>query len=126
MNGLTLAYLGDAYYELYIRKYLISLGFTDVDILHKKAVMFTSGKAQAEIFTYFQEQNILTEKELDAFKRGRNASPAKRHNISAKAYQTATGFEALIGNLSIYDETRCHQLIELAIRYMVEKVGEGA
>ena len=33
-NGLTLAYIGDAYYEMWIRNYGLSIGLTLVNDLH--------------------------------------------------------------------------------------------
>ena len=38
INGSDLAYIGDAYYELYIRMYLLSLGITKPNELHKKNI----------------------------------------------------------------------------------------
>lgn len=46
-NSLTLAYLGDAVYELYIRKFLISKGIVKVDELQKAATKYVSAKGQA-------------------------------------------------------------------------------
>ncbi len=115
MNGLTLAYLGDAYYELKIRNYLVSKGLTDVNQLHQQAVKFTSGVAQAKFIEYFILNQVLNEKEINTFKRGRNAGGQGRKNIDAKTYQSATGFEALIGDLFLQDKARADQLINLCI-----------
>ncbi|MGE4320560.1 MAG: Mini-ribonuclease 3 [Acholeplasmataceae bacterium] len=115
MNGLTLAYLGDAYYELKIRNYLVSKGLTDVNQLHKQAIKFTSGVAQAKFIEYFILNQVLNENEINTFKRGRNASGQGRKNIDAKTYQSATGFEALIGQLFLQDKTRADQLINICI-----------
>ena len=49
VNGLTLAYLGDSYYELKVRTHLVDNKWTDVNDLHKKAITYTSGSAQANI-----------------------------------------------------------------------------
>jgi len=115
MNGLTLAYIGDAYYEFKIREHLVKNGLTDVNQLHHKAVTFTSGVAQANIITYFINHDILDEEEIVLFKRGRNASGQGRKNIDAKTYQSATGFEALIGGLFLDKQERADQLINLCI-----------
>ena len=69
MNGLTLAYLGDAYYELFVRKHFINLGYTNVGILHKMASKCTSGVSQAFAMVNLLETNFLTEDEIDAFKK---------------------------------------------------------
>lgn len=115
MNGLTLAYLGDAYYELFVRKHFINLGYTNVGILHKMASKCTSGVSQAFAMVNLLETNFLTEDEIDAFKRGRNAHVTTKRKIDLKTYRIATGFEALIGYLSINHEKRCQEVIEKAI-----------
>ena len=71
MNGLTLAYLGDAYYELEVRKHLINKGFTKVKVLHNEAIKYTTGQAQAQIYETLLESDFLTEEEITIFKRGR-------------------------------------------------------
>ena len=118
MNGLTLAYLGDAYYEFCIRKYLVDKKITHVNQLHKEAIKYTSGVAQAKIVEAMIEQHILSALEIETFKRGRNSSGPGRKNIDAKTYHLATGFEALIGECYLNNLARVHELIELAITYI--------
>ena len=115
MNGLTLAYLGDAYYEFRIRQYLIDQGLTDVNQLHKRAVSFTSGVSQAKLIDYLLNSGKLDDNEVTLFKRGRNASGQGRKNIDAKTYQSATGFESLIGGLFIDNKDRADQIIDICI-----------
>lgn len=118
LNGLTLAYIGDAYYELKIRTYLIEKKLTNVNMLHKQAIRFTSGIAQAHIMKHFIDDELINEDEMDLFKRGRNASGPGRKNMDAKTYHMATGFEALIGYLYLNDLNRANQLIDDALRYI--------
>lgn len=125
MNGLTLAYLGDSYYELAIRQYLINQKWTDVNELHKRAIRYTSGRAQASIIDHWIDTHILTEEELDFFKRGRNASGRGRGNMDAKTYAHATGFEALIGGIYLNNEQRAKALIVEAIRWIEEGESHG-
>ena len=47
LNGLALAYVGDAIYEIYIRDYLVGLGYTKPSQLHKMATHFVSAKGQS-------------------------------------------------------------------------------
>lgn len=122
MNGLSLAYLGDAYYELAVRKYLLNQGITKIDQLHKQKVKFSSNAAQTKAMNHFLKEEILTEEEISAFKKGRNGAHFGRKNIDIVTYQQATGFESLIGYLSIHDETRCNELIAKAIDYI--RLGE--
>ncbi len=120
LNGLSLAYIGDAIYELMIREHVISLGVTKVNNLHKKVIKLTSGASQAQIIHYFLANNILTEEELSIFKRGRNSHiKSSRKNINLADYLDATGFEALIGYLYLIKANdRLNQLIDLSIELM--------
>ena len=47
-NVLSLAYIGDAVYSVYIREYLINKGICKVDKLQKESVNYVSAKAQAK------------------------------------------------------------------------------
>ncbi len=125
MNGLTLAYLGDAYYEYRIREYLIQQQLTNVNQLHKSAILFTSSKAQASIVHLLIEQGALSERELDYYKRGRNASSNARKNVDRQTYSYATGFEALIGGLYLTDRKRSDELIDMAISIVTKGVKNG-
>ena len=111
MNGLSLAYIGDAYFEIMVRQYLLEKGITKVNELHKEAIKFTSGEAQAKFIDLFMENNILTSEEIEIFKKGRNSSTSHRKNLSNALYQKATGFEALIGFL--YESKNIERLNEL-------------
>lgn len=118
LNGLTLAYIGDAYYELSVRTHLIQNKITNVNDLHKKAIKFTAGTAQSLIIIKLMEENLLSTDEIETFKRGRNSSGPGRKNIDAKTYHYATGFEALIGFLYLHDKNRADELIRLAIIFI--------
>jgi ribonuclease-3 family protein len=112
LNGLSLAYIGDAVYEIYVRKHMINLGYTKVNALHKHVIKFTSGGAQAEIIHMLINENILTEDEISIYKRGRNSSVnTSRKNISLREYLDATGFESLIGYL--YLDNQIERLEEI-------------
>lgn len=124
MNGLTLAYLGDAYYEYRIREHLIEKQLTNVNQLHKRAIVYTSGRAQAAIIHQMIQQNMLSEEELDLYKRGRNASGNGRKHVDRKTYSYATGFEALIGGLYLNNRNRADELIRHAIE-MTEGASHG-
>lgn len=100
INVITLAYLGDAIYEVYIREFLIRLGIVRVEELQKKAVFYVSAKGQASILKRLLDENRLTSEEIDVVKRGRNykrSSHPKHTDILT--YKLSTGFETLIGYL---------------------------
>ncbi len=112
-NGLTLAYIGDAAYELIVRDYLLSKGLTKVDHLHKDAIKYTSAIGQVRAFDVIE--TLLTEEEYAIFKKGRNAkSDRKARNASLADYKKATGFESLIGYLHINNkEKRLKELLDI-------------
>jgi len=120
LNGLAFAYIGDAYYELEVRKHLIESGFTSVNILHNKAINYTSSKAQAEVIEYLINSETLSEDEMHAFKRGRNNSSSGRKNVDAKTYVLATGFESLIGYLYVNNKKRLDEIMSLSFKYIEE------
>ena len=118
LNGLTLAYIGDSVYELYIRNHIVSLCYTKVNDLHKHAVLFTSGLNQAKIVRYLISNNYLNDEEFDAFKHGRNSHVnTTRKSISLKDYLDATGFEAMIGYLYLSNKKeRLNEILETIIK----------
>ena len=64
MNGLSLAYIGDAIYELEVRRHFLSLGLTKVNELQKRSKHYVSAKAHAALFeqmmlSHIQKQKIL-------------------------------------------------------------------
>lgn len=68
-NGLTLAYIGDAIYELRIRNYVLSLGLTKVNDLNKKATFYTCGHGQSIAMHKLIDINFLTDEEISFFKK---------------------------------------------------------
>lgn len=116
-NGLCLAYIGDAVYEIYVRNYVLSLGLTKVNELHKKVTCFTNAAAQASSSHLFLQNNILSEEELSIFKRGRNSHVhTARKNVDISTYLDATGFEALLGYLYLKNNTkRLEELIQISL-----------
>ena len=102
VNVLVLAYLGDTFYEDYIREYLIKLGINNVNELQKKSVNYVSAKAQATILTRLINENEFNDEEMDIIKRARN-NRSKSHPKSCDiiTYKYATAFEALIGYLKL-------------------------
>jgi ribonuclease-3 family protein len=118
LNGLTLAYMGDAVYEIYIRKYVISLGYSKVNVLHKRVIKYTCGNAQAVLMHSLLEENLLTEEEINIFKRGRNSHVhTQRKNMNIQDYMDATGFEAVIGYLYLMENiSRSEEIVEYAVK----------
>jgi ribonuclease-3 family protein len=109
-SGLTLAYIGDAIYDLVIRTYIVEHGNAPVNKLHKQVVKLVQASAQAKLYHIIQD--MLTEEEETIYKRGRNAkSFTSAKNADIVEYRTATGLEALFGYLYLTDQTA--RLLEL-------------
>lgn len=64
LNVLSLAYIGDAIYEVYIRKHLIQKGIVKVEQLQKEAVNYVSAKNQAYFLKNMIDNNVFTENEM--------------------------------------------------------------
>lgn len=120
INSVSLAYIGDAVYELFIREYLITHGKIQSGELHKRAIQFVTAKAQARIVQQWLSDGTLTEGEERVVKRGRNAkSGAAPKHTSIQAYRYSTGFESLLGYLHILEEhDRAEELMKKAIQYI--------
>ena len=118
INGIALAFEGDAVYSMYIRRHLIFQGLTKPKQLHGEATKYVSAKAQANLISLMLEEGILTEKEEDIYKRGRNAnSHTKAKNTDIVTYRMSTGFEAVMGYLHMTEAIeRLEELIDWCIR----------
>lgn len=122
LNGLALAYVGDAVYEVYIRDYLIEQGQTKPNMLHRMATRYVSANAQAFLIQEMLGAFLLTEEEVLIYKRGRNAkSHTSAKNADITTYRIATGFETLIGYLHLSKQT---VRLEELIFWCIQKVGE--
>ena len=98
LSGLSLAFIGDAVYELFIRSYVLSKGEARVKDLHKDTVRLVNADFQADMTDILMPQ--LREDEIAVFKRGRNAHAGHTpKNKSEAQYHKSTGFEALVGYL---------------------------
>lgn len=99
INTTALAFIGDAVYEVFIRKYVMERGPHNADMLHRKAVFYVRAEGQAKAVKSLI-RDFLTEEEIAFVKRARNhKSVSKSRSAGPVAYKLATAFEALIGYL---------------------------
>lgn len=118
-SPLTLAYIGDAAYELIIRSLLVGKKNMQPEKLHKMSIQIVKAETQAAMAEALKE--VVTEEELAVFKRGRNAKAVtKAKNASMSQYRRATGFEALMGWLYLKGNT--DRMIEIS-KIGLERVG---
>ena len=114
-SPLTLAYIGDAVYDLVVRSVLVNRGNTAVNNLHKRASAIVKAPTQAQVAASIMDD--LTDEEKDIYRRGRNSKPhTKAKNASTIEYLEATGLEAVVGFLYLKgDMDRALNLIRLGL-----------
>lgn len=115
LSPLTLAFLGDCVYDLFVREMLVVKANRPPKKLHSNAVEKVNAAAQAKASQ--KVVPLLSEKELAVFKRGRNAHP---HHIpkngNPKDYHFATAMETLFGYLYLKGEIeRLRELFSVII-----------
>ena len=94
----ALSYIGDACHSLYVRRMLVGRGLTKSSDLNREALKYVTCEAQAAM--YEKIAPLLTEDELDVFRRASNSTHLNRpKHASGKDYRCATGFEAVLGLL---------------------------
>ena len=114
ISASALAYLGDSVLECLTRERLILKGFEKSGKLNNEALKYVTAVNQAK--AYSNIESILTEKEADIFRRGKNSSHLNvPKSASPKEYKIATGFEAVFGYLRLTkNEERILELFSLA------------
>lgn len=116
VNPVTLAFLGDAVYTLYIRDRLVRSGTGKAADFQRASAKLVSARGQSAFLE--RVLPLFTEEESDIFRRGRNAKkPTKSKNASVAEYARSTGFEAVIGFLYLTGEYE-------RILYLFSLVGE--
>ena len=114
-SSLVLAYVGDSVFELYVRSHIVGKANMPVNKLHKASSQLVKAKAQSEMAEKLLP--LLSEQELEIFKRGRNAhSYTSPKNADIVDYRRATGLEALIGYLFItHNNERLDEIIKICL-----------
>lgn len=117
-SPLTLAYIGDAVYEVIVRTVLVEHGNAPVNVLHRQASRLVKAEAQKDAYHRMKER--LTEEELSVFRRGRNAkSYTSAKNATIGDYRVATGLEALFGYWYLTGQTE--RMLQMAKAGMTEE-----
>ena len=118
MNTTTLAYLGDAVFEVIVREKIVREKPGDVNRSHHTAVRYVSAAGQAKAAKAMIAEGFLSDEELAIYKKGRNRRAMSRpQNADPREYKIATGFEALLGFLYLSDEReRLREIAAEAVR----------
>lgn len=121
INTTALAYLGDAVYEVYVRKHVMEEGCQRADMLHRMAVKYVCADGQAKAVKSLMK-DFLTEEEVRLVKRARNhKTTSKARSADPVTYKLATAFEALIGYLELNgDRKRAEEVIAEALKRIEE------
>jgi ribonuclease-3 family protein len=120
-SPVTLAYIGDAVFSLFIRESQIEKGDKKTGRLQREAIDYVSAKAQASIVDSIL--NFLEEDEKYIYKRGRNAnSQTVPKNANPGDYRKSTGFEAVLGYLYLLKkEDRLKKVLREAYNIIISK-----
>ena len=121
-SPLTLAYIGDAVYDMVVRTIVVERGNKSANALHKVTVRYVNARVQAKMIDALESE--LTEEETAVYHRGRNAkSYTAAKNASIIEYRKATGLEALYGYLYLSgQQERMLYLIREAIARIGMKI----
>lgn len=116
INAVTLAFLGDAVYALYVRDKLVRSHSGKAGELQRTASKVLSARGQSAFLE--RVLPLFTEDEEEVYRRGRNAKKAtKSKNADAVEYARSTGFEAVLGYLYLSGDNE-------RIAYLLSFIGE--
>ncbi|MDR1702607.1 MAG: ribonuclease III [Sporomusaceae bacterium] len=125
MPPLVLAYIGDAYFSLYVRARLLSYEQNKVRILHAFGAKMVSAIMQAKAIRHLEAN--LTETETLILRRGRNAKSAVPKSASVSEYRYSTAFEAVLGYLYLKNQTdRLEYLASEAFLFIFKLLSQEA
>ena len=109
LSPATLAYLGDAVYELYMRNYYL---YPPKRLQTYHRLVVAQVKAETQALHLLSLTPHLNGAELEVVRRGRNAATGKPRRVEPEIYQQATSLETLIGYLHLTDRGRLLQLLK--------------
>lgn len=104
----SLAYLGDAVYELYVRTCYLMPPRRPGEY-HQQVVAQVRAESQANHLLSLEPH--LTDPEREILRRGRNATTGSPRRLDPQVYQQATSLETLFGHLYLTDPQRLTQLL---------------
>jgi ribonuclease-3 family protein len=112
LSPVTLAFVGDAVYSLYVREKVVLLSDHKPSDLQKITSGIVSAHGQSALVEKIE--GLFNEEEQAIFHRGRNAKKAtKSKNASVAEYNRSTGIEAVFGYLYLTGQIdRLKYLIE--------------
>lgn len=100
LSGLTLAYVGDAIFELYVRQGLLARSHNP-HTLNALGRTFVNHRAQADLYDAIASH--VSVEDAGVLRRGRNARGIVPKKGDPEAYRKATALEALVGYYYLCD-----------------------
>lgn len=116
-----LAYLGDAVYELHVRKRLLTQLTEAVPIEQLHRAKVSKVKASAQAAALRELMPTLTHEEAEIVRRARNLKTAVPRSASVVDYRYSTAFEALIGHLYLHQDMRRLESILAAVDAFMDR-----
>ncbi|MEE0229166.1 MAG: ribonuclease III domain-containing protein [Peptococcaceae bacterium] len=101
LPGLTLAFVGDAVYEIYVRTMMLEKS-VNAHVLNKRCVKLVNNRTQSALYEVLEPE--LNDVELGVLHRGRNAKGIVPKNANTQDYRRATAIEALVGYWYLMDD----------------------
>lgn len=121
LHPLVLAYVGDAYFTLYVRTQLLSYEQNKVRVLHTFGSKIISATMQASAYKVLESE--LTDQEKSVARRGRNAKSTVPKSATVGEYRCSTGFEALVGYLYLGKNVeRLSEIVEKAFAVITREM----
>ena len=121
LSPLVAAYVGDAYFHLFVRGRLLSYEQSRVQVLNRFSAQMVSAVWQAKAYRMIEP--MLTDEEKGIFRRGRNAHSHAPRKSSVQEYHMSTGFEALLGNLYLTNkQERLYEIAEAAFQAIAKEM----
>lgn len=115
LSPLTLAFLGDAVFELLVRERLVNKANRQSKKLHAESIKLVNAVSQSAAAEKILP--LLTEDEAAVYRRGKNAKVEHiPKGATVMQYNMATGLETLFGWLYLKGETsRINELFEVIV-----------
>ena len=101
LPALTLAFVGDAVYEIYVRTMMLQRSLNAHE-LNKRCVRLVNNRTQSALYEALEPS--LNELETGVLHRGRNAKGIVPRHANPQDYRRATAVEALVGYWYLMDD----------------------
>ena len=115
----SLAHIGDAVYEVFVRNKVIFLT-SRPEKIHQVTVSIVNAEFQAFLLENIQE--FINEEEKNIIRRARNLSVTTSRRTNQKIHRLSTAFEALIGYLYLSNPDRLEMLYSHILPLIEDKM----